>query len=399
MRIAFLTPEYPHPDAPDGGLANYLVKVTSLLRDDGHQTHVFVLGPARDEAGVTWVPQATSVPWWMHGPMSRGQMAWRMQENSRALVRALIAQHNVRPFDIVQASSYGGVGWAAGGTLPIPLVVRISSFTPLLREAYGRRPTSGEIAADRIELEAIRKADAIFGPSRFMLDTLSRAEGVKGEWIPSPFIQPSGAEDSTLYDSELIGRRYLLFFGTLSRIKGVDLLVEALPPILSAHPELHAVYVGRDDGLPDGRTCREFIERHTSAFRTRTHILDRQPQPRLIPIIRNADFIVLPSRMDNYPNTCLEAQALGKIVVGTRGSSLDEMIDDGVTGFLAANGSIQSLRETIQRTLSLSESARDAMQAAIFDLRSQRNPVDKVTSLANFFERTISHFKVRGNPQ
>jgi glycosyltransferase involved in cell wall biosynthesis len=49
--------------------------------------------------------------------------------------------------------------------------------------------------------------------------------------------------------------------------------------------------------------------------------------------------VVTPSRVDNCPNTCLEAQALGKIVIGTRQSSLEELVDHGVTGFLAEPGS------------------------------------------------------------
>jgi predicted membrane GTPase involved in stress response len=35
----------------------------------------------------------------------------------------------------------------------------------------------------------------------------------------------------------------------------------------------------------------------------------------------------MPSRVDNYPNACLEALSLGVPVIGTYDSSLDEMIE------------------------------------------------------------------------
>jgi glycosyltransferase involved in cell wall biosynthesis len=57
--------------------------------------------------------------------------------------------------------------------------------------------------------------------------------------------------------------------------------------------------------------------------------------------------VVLPSLIDNLPNACLEAMALGKPVVGTRGASFEEMIRDGETGFLVPAGDAEALADTL----------------------------------------------------
>ena len=77
---------------------------------------------------------------------------------------------------------------------------------------------------------------------------------------------------------------------------------------------------------------------------------------------------MLPSLIDNSPNSCLEAMGLGGVVIGTRGSSLDELITDGVNGFLVTPNDPDALAEkmisawTDPRLAELSVAARNRMQ-------------------------------------
>jgi len=123
--------------------------------------------------------------------------------------------------------------------------------------------------------------------------------------------------------------------------------------------------------------------------RERLHVLGVLPRETLRPIIRAADAVILPSRIDNYPNTCLEAQALGKIVIGTRGTSLDEMIEEGKTGFLAEPGSPQSLVEAVSRALNLDEKEKAKMERETRALSGDRDIDSTVDDLLEFYNRTI----------
>ncbi len=67
---------------------------------------------------------------------------------------------------------------------------------------------------------------------------------------------------------------------------------------------------------------------------SRLVLIDNLPHRQLYPIIAAARLVVLPSLVDNLPNACLEAMGLGTAVIGTTGASFEELITDGVNGFL-----------------------------------------------------------------
>ncbi|HXQ33905.1 MAG TPA: glycosyltransferase, partial [Anaerolineales bacterium] len=58
-----------------------------------------------------------------------------------------------------------------------------------------------------------------------------------------------------------------------------------------------------------------------------------------------ARLITLPSLIDNLPNAGLESMGLGKVVIGTTGTGFEELITDGVSGFLVPRDNPQALAE------------------------------------------------------
>jgi glycosyltransferase involved in cell wall biosynthesis len=71
--------------------------------------------------------------------------------------------------------------------------------------------------------------------------------------------------------------------------------------------------------------------------------------------ISRAGLVVLPSRWDNFPYTCLEAMAAGRAVIATASGGMGDMITDGVDGILVPPRSPQVLAETILKQLAQSE--------------------------------------------
>ena len=236
-------------------------------------------------------------------------------------------------------------------------------------------------------------ADLAFAPSELMARTYACMECAEVEVVRSP-LDPEGLFeiDRSLYQSLLADKSYLLFYGTLSRVKGADLLGDIASPVLDRHRELWLAFVGRDDGLPGGAKVSDYIRACAAPHEDRLVFHPPLLRAQLQPIIAGARAVLMPSRVDNYPNACLEAQALGVPVVGTYESSLDEMIVDGETGYLADNRDAGSIARAVERLLAQSSAqVRQMRERCLAAVDAARNE-DRVGQLVSLYERTQQCF-------
>ena len=54
--------------------------------------------------------------------------------------------------------------------------------------------------------------------------------------------------------------------------------------------------------------------------------LKQQPHEKLYPIIQKADFVILPSLVENLSNACIEAMYFERVVIGTDGVSYEAVM-------------------------------------------------------------------------
>jgi glycosyltransferase involved in cell wall biosynthesis len=120
-----------------------------------------------------------------------------------------------------------------------------------------------------------------------------------------------------------------LFFGHLSRIKGVDILVKAFHRVSQRNQEAHLHLVG--DGELIG-FCENFVlEKNLT---DKVHFWGALPQNKLFRIVRGADICVFPSRDDAAPLALLEAMAAGKPIISTLVGGIPELVKNGRNALL-----------------------------------------------------------------
>jgi len=66
-------------------------------------------------------------------------------------------------------------------------------------------------------------------------------------------------------------------------------------------------------------------------------------------VLRRAEVAVIPSRVDNLPNTVIESLLFHIPVIGSRGASIDELIEPGKTGELVPIGQPAALADALVR--------------------------------------------------
>lgn len=172
-----------------------------------------------------------------------------------------------------------------------------------------------------------------------------------------------GADPDRYYPDPSITRRGVLFVGRITPHKGVDRLIQALPP--DAHLTV-AGSAGHDPQLPE----REYpcMLRRLAVGRDVTFVIPA-PDETLPSLYRQAAVFVLPSVHQTVYGreiavsellglVVLEAMASGTPVVCSRLGGLPEIVQDGVTGFLVEPGNVEELRERLSELLGNQSLAR-----------------------------------------
>lgn len=170
-------------------------------------------------------------------------------------------------------------------------------------------------------IKSYEGVDLFISPSRFLADQVS--------WrIPDKKLKilHNGIDPSSYISSEL-DEGYALYFGRLSKEKGVSTLLRAHQRTLNKLP---LRIVGK------GPLEEEF--RSTYTYPT-VKFLGHRTGQELKDLVARSSFVIVPSEWyENCSMAILEAMALGKPIIGSRVGGIPEQIVDGKTGLLFEMG-------------------------------------------------------------
>ena len=357
MRIGFATPEYVTENYFSGGLANYVYRVSKALVSLGHEVHVVTLSEIeRSEFTHEEVRVHRLSTGKLRGRLNK-LARFRLPSTSKSLdfsfqaYKKLKQLHKQEPFDILQFPNSRACGLVSKLLLRVPQVTRISCYRPVWNEQAGVKRNLDAKATEWLEWLQLRLSQHIYAPSYTLQKMLAQEAKISNvRVIRTPFYLEIVDWDSSIYDACLKDKQYLLFFGRFQLHKGFHILAQALPQVLEKHPDCHAVFVGLDAPSSLAPSMKEYARSLCNKYTDRLIFIGQTTHTQLYPIITAAKLVVLPSLIDNLPNACLEAMALGKPVIGTIGASFDELITEGETGFLIPSNNVNALAEKINQT-------------------------------------------------
>lgn len=398
MRIAFVTFEYvTEPGFKSihghGGIATSIYRCAQALKDHGHEPIVIVASSSdeiiehegiqvyRVDVRSRWVNYLQRIKF-----IRKFVPAIRWIQQSKLYNKRLLEIYKTNPIDIIEYTSYAATGLFR--LKNFPSVVRISSLQRLLEDGANKNKM---FFLEKLENISFRKADKIIGPSIVAAKLLEKIINRNVQVIVWPFIPLKVAEDVAVYHDMLQSKRYLLFIGSIGLLKGIKTIADILPELFKKYKDLYFVFVGKDDFYND-RPMMNYVWHQSGKYRGRVIYLGILPHHQLFPIIRNSEAIVLPSRVDNLPNTLIEGMTMGKIVIGTRGASFDQLITYGENGFLCNRDDKKDLLEQIEIVLNLEyKNKKDIEQAA--KERSKELAEDKIIpQLLNIYNEVINKF-------
>ncbi len=350
MKIWILSSEV--ASAQVGGIARYVDNFARILGGAGHEVLVICQGAedrtrqvAKGYRELTFRCRhdRLSEAWPGGDPVEHPAYPFQVMDYRSALshqyaevVRELVREQG-EP-DVIECQEYNAIGYFVmqdklvrrGYLERTPLIAHL--HTPDFLTSKWNRDSRYCLPGywiGRMEQAFIVGADARLCPSRYLVPVLREELGesdLSVESIPLPageYPEPTGDQS--------VAERELCYFGRIEPRKGVAEFLGACENLWRDGERFTVRLIGGPVHFhPKGEPFSETIEkRFRQRFGSGEIIHERAlPHDEVLRRVSGAGAVVIPSLIENFPNTCLEAMALGKVVVASRQGGQSEMIGE-----------------------------------------------------------------------
>lgn len=391
MNILFVTPSFPDRGKPATGFHNYLYRVSLALIQLGHKPFILTAGKRngkRIEQGIEI--RTVQILGYADYRSKTVNYAVNALRKSYILNKEISKLIKKIPMDVIQFTSLEAISLFYHED--IPAVLRLSSYARITFSTYeihSRMEVRVMAAMERLSAGRCR---AVFAPCRNTAKEFAKDIQRKVYVVETPFVNDVQTYDNTYVDTYLSGKRYVLFFGTLYAVKGIYVIAEILRKFLKENPEHYFVFIGDVKSIK-GESPVKILQKAAGEYADRILIGKALPHEQLYPAIRQADFVVLPSLMDNLSNACIEAMYFERVVIGTDGASFEQLITHGENGLLCKIGDAKDLLEKMQAAVAMNREQKELMGKKARKRIDKLKPEYAVKRLLCLYEHIIEEQK------
>ncbi|MEP7208892.1 MAG: glycosyltransferase family 4 protein [Casimicrobiaceae bacterium] len=348
VRVALVGPLPP----PAGGMANQTRQLAELLEREGAEVQ---LVPVNPPYRPPWIGRV------------RG---------ARALFRLLpylvrIWQVAAR-VDLVHVMANSGWSWHLFAA-PAIWLSRLRGV-PVVVNYRGGEAEAFLARSTRIVQGTLRRADATIVPSGFLQEIFAR-HGIDSEIVPNVIdvqrFSPAVTTHDDKHDPHVVVTR------NLEGLYDIASALRAFALVRASCPEARLTVAGSG---PEGPAL-EHLSRDLG-IDAATRFAGRLDRDQIANLYRTAAVALNPSRVDNMPNSVLEAMASGVPVVSTSVGGVPYIVRDGETGLLVEAGDHPAMARAMLRVLGEPALAASLRRNALRDVQQYAWPVVRARWLA-----------------
>lgn len=329
MKIAFLSPEYPHAKTgTSGGIGTSIKNLAVGLLEEGCSVRVLVYGQNEDftfdDNGIC-IQKIKNIK-------VKGLSWYFTRKKIERLINELYLDKQI---DLVEAPDWTGIT-SFIETEKCPIVIRLNGSDTYFCH-LDKRPVKWINKFH--EKRALLKADGLLSVSQFTADLTTELFGLKKEFtiIPNGIDTENFNVDSVTSLIPPSGVGGVLYFGSLIRKKGLLELPFIFNELIKLNPEAKLILIGKDvSDISTGSssTWRLMRELFTETALKQVSYLGSVPYDQIQNHINEAAVCVFPSFAEALPVSWIEAMAMQKAIVASSIGWATEVIDDGLNGFL-----------------------------------------------------------------
>lgn len=325
MKIAFLTPEFPHPKiGASGGIGTSIMNLSKGLIQLGHEVVILVYGQNEDatfqENGITFHK--------IKNIKFKGLSRFLTQKKIEKLINFLLAKKEI---DIVEAPDWTGI--TSNIQPKCPVVIRLNGSDTYFCH-LDNRPV--KFLNKFHEKRALQKANALLSVSQYTADSTQKIFSLKRDFeiIPNSIdVEKFNADDSLIKYSN----NTILYFGTLIRKKGLLELPLIFNEVFKLNNQAKLILIGKDasDIISGNASTWQMMQQlFTKESIQNVCYLGSVPYHEINRHINEATVCVFPTFAEALPVSWIEAMAMKKAIVASNIGWATEVIDNDVNGFL-----------------------------------------------------------------
>lgn len=325
MKIAFLTPEYPHAKTgSSGGIGTSIKNLANGLIDSGNDVRILVYGQAIDSEFIDEdivIHQIKNVKF-------KGLSWFLTRKKIEKIINKL---HSNQKIDIVEAPDWTGIT-SFIKPKKCPIVLKLNGSDTYFCHLDNRKV---HWANKFHEKRALLNANGQISVSRFTanktneLFNLNKNFEIIHNGILTKNFKSENAENSNI----------TLYFGTLIRKKGLLELPFIFNEVIKQNPLARLYLVGKDaSDIVSGNISTWQMMQALFSLEAIKNVKYFGPVPysEIKKQIGLAQVCVFPTFAEAFPVSWLEAMAMGKAIVASNIGWAQEAIDHGKNGFLVS---------------------------------------------------------------
>lgn len=325
MKIGFITSEYPHLKVKHAaGIATSIKNLAVALVKKNVDVTVFVYHQNENEiindAGVEihLIKKETYklFTWYYY------------RKHIQKYVNDIVTKKSI---DVLEAPDWTGI--SAFMNFRAPLVIRFHGSDAYFCRLENRKQKFKNFMFEKM---ALYKATAFIAPTTYAGIETQKIFGLNKNKIKTIHygLQLEKFENNTpkVYD-----RNTILYIGTIIRKKGVLELAEIFNKVLNKNPKAKLILIGNDaSDIKTGEksTYKLMDQIFSKEAKRQVSYLGKIPYSEVKEQIKKAHVCTYPSFAETLGMVTIESMAMQKPVVNTSIGWAQELIDDGVNGYL-----------------------------------------------------------------
>ena len=365
MRIGFITPEYPHSELKHaGGLGTSVKNLCVALTKKGISVDVFVYHQVNEEV---FFDDGVCIHT-LESKRFRFATWFFYRKYIQNYVNSIVKKKGIQ---LLEAPDWTGI--TAFMKFNVPLVIRFHGSDAYFCKLEKRRQKFKNFMFEKL---ALKGADAFIAPTGYAGEVTRKIFGLNKRKIKTIHygLQTEEFENKKpdVYDESTI-----LYIGTIIRKKGVFELAHVFNQIIKVNPDAMLILIGSDaaDIKTGSVSTFDLVKTEFSeAALQRVNYLGKIPYSEVQTHIKRAHVCVFPSFAETLGMVTIESMALQKPVVNTNIGWGQELIDDGINGFLAHPSDISAYTACILKLLNdkrlcseIGQNAREKVEQ-LFDI-------------------------------